>query len=55
MAYELRNFSYIVSMVFNESLMFEFVYARVFFCALVGQLGIIRLIDIVFGITFDVG
>lgn len=55
MVYELCNFLYIVSMVFNELLMFEFVYVWVFFCVLVGQLGIIWLIDIVFGIMFDVG
>jgi len=33
---ELWNFLYIVSMVFNELLMFEFVYVWVFFCVFVG-------------------
>ena len=43
------NFLYIVSMVFNELLMFEFVYVWVFFCVFVGQFGISSLMDVVFG------
>ncbi|HFL4446070.1 TPA: S49 family peptidase, partial [Escherichia coli] len=43
------------SMAFNEPLMLEPAYARVFFCALAGQLGITRLTDTVSGITLDAG
>ena len=46
---ELRNLPHIVSMAFNEPLMLEPAYARVFFCALAGQLGISRLTDAVSG------
>lgn len=42
---ELRNLPHIASMAFNEPLMLEPAYARVFFCALAGQLGITRLTD----------
>jgi len=38
-------------MAFNEPLMLEPAYARVFFCALAGQLGITRLTDTVSGAT----
>ncbi len=48
---ELRNLPHIVSMAFNEPLMLEPAYARVFFCALAGQLGITRLTDTVSGAT----
>ncbi|STM66728.1 minor capsid protein C from bacteriophage origin [Escherichia coli] len=40
MTAELRNLPHIASMAFNEPLMLEPAYARVFFCALAGQLGI---------------
>lgn len=40
---ELRNLPHIASMAFNEPLLLEPAYARVFFCALAGQLGITRL------------
>ncbi len=43
MTAELRNLPHIASMAFNEPLMLEPAYARVFFCALAGQLGISRL------------
>ncbi|PAO12760.1 capsid assembly protein [Enterobacter cloacae] len=55
MAHELRNLPHIASMAFNEPLMLEPAYARVFFCALAGQLGITRLTDSVSGITLDAG
>lgn len=55
MAHELRNLPHIASMAFNEPLMLEPAYARVFFCALAGQLGITRLTDTVSGITLDAG
>ncbi|WP_313228151.1 S49 family peptidase [Leclercia sp.] len=55
MAHELRNLPHIASMAFNEPLMLEPAYARVFFCALAGQLGIARLTDTVAGITLDAG
>ncbi len=42
MTAELRNLPHIASMAFNEPLMLEPAYARVFFCALAGQLGIMR-------------
>lgn len=48
---ELRNLPHIASMAFNEPLMLEPAYARVFFCALAGQLGITRLTDTVSGAT----
>lgn len=48
---ELRNLPHIASMAFNEPLMLEPAYARVFFCALAGQLGITRLTDAASGIT----
>ncbi|EJG5923461.1 S49 family peptidase [Salmonella enterica] len=48
---ELRNLPHIASMAFNEPLMLEPAYARVFFCALAGQLGISRLTDAASGIT----
>ncbi|CAM8673352.1 MULTISPECIES: S49 family peptidase [Enterobacteriaceae] len=48
---ELRNLPHIASMAFNEPLMLEPAYARVFFCALAGQLGITRLTDTVSGVT----
>ncbi|QLR43693.1 S49 family peptidase [Enterobacter sp. RHBSTW-00994] len=51
MAHELRNLPHIASMAFNEPLMLEPAYARVFFCALAGQLGITRLTDSVSGVT----
>ena len=37
MAHELRNLPHIASMAFNEPLMLEPAYARVFFCALAGS------------------
>lgn len=46
---ELRNLPHIASMAFNEPLMLEPAYARVFFCALAGQLGISSLTDAVSG------
>ncbi|HHL8558074.1 TPA: DUF1983 domain-containing protein, partial [Escherichia coli] len=49
MTAELRNLPHIASMAFNEPLMLEPAYARVFFCALAGQLGISRLTDAVSG------
>ncbi|MGS5225600.1 S49 family peptidase, partial [Escherichia coli] len=49
MTAELRNLPHIASMAFNEPLMLEPAYARVFFCALAGQLGISRLMDAVSG------
>ena len=55
MAHELRNLPHIASMAFNEPLMLEPAYARVFFCALAGQLGITRLTDTVSCITLDAG
>lgn len=55
MAHELRNLPHIASVAFNEPLMLEPAYARVFFCALAGQLGITRLTDTVSGITLDAG
>ncbi|POU74070.1 capsid assembly protein [Leclercia sp. LSNIH6] len=48
---ELRNLPHIASMAFNEPLMLEPAYARVFFCALASQLGITRLTDTVSGAT----
>lgn len=48
---ELRNLPHIASMAFNEPLLLEPAYARVFFCALAGQLGITRLTDSVSGVT----
>ncbi len=51
MTSELRNLPHIASMAFNEPLMLEPAYARVFFCALAGQLGITRLTDTVSGAT----
>ncbi len=48
---ELRNLPHIASMAFNELLMLEPAYARVFFCVLAGQLGITRLTDTVSGAT----
>ncbi|QGU10429.1 S49 family peptidase [Leclercia sp. J807] len=48
---ELRNLPHIASMAFNEPLMLEPAYARVFFCALAGQLGMTRLTDTVSGAT----
>ncbi len=48
---ELRNLPHIASMAFNEPLLLEPAYARVFFCALAGQLGISRLTDSVSGIS----
>lgn len=50
---ELRNLPHIASMAFNEPLLLEPAYARVFFCALAGQLGITRLTDTVSGTTLD--
>ncbi len=49
MTAELRNLPHIASMAFNEPLMLEPAYARVFFCSLAGQLGISRLTDAVSG------
>ncbi|MGN8238661.1 S49 family peptidase [Enterobacter soli] len=51
MAPELRNLPHIASIAFNEPLMLEPAYARVFFCALAGQLGITRLTDAASGMT----
>lgn len=48
---ELRNLPHIASMAFNEPLMLEPAYARVFFCALAGQLGITRLTDPASGVA----
>ena len=48
---ELRNLPHIASLAFNEPLLLEPAYARVFFCALAGQLGITRLTDTVAGIS----
>ncbi|HGY3930784.1 TPA: S49 family peptidase [Citrobacter koseri] len=48
---ELRNLPHIASMAFNEPLMLEPAYARVFFCALAGQLGITRLTDTISGVS----
>lgn len=48
---ELRNLPHIASLAFNEPLLLEPAYARVFFCALAGQLGITRLTDTVSGMT----
>ena len=45
----------IASMAFNEPLMLEPAYARVFFCALAGQLGISRLTDAVSGDSLTAG
>ncbi|SUB72162.1 Uncharacterised protein [Pluralibacter gergoviae] len=50
---ELRNLPHIASMAFNEPLLLEPAYARVFFCALAGQLGITRLTDTVSGTMLD--
>ncbi len=52
---ELRNLPHIASMAFNEPLMLEPAYARVFFCALAGQLGISRLTDAVSGDSLTAG
>lgn len=46
-----RNLSHIIAAAFNEPLLLEPAYARVFFCALAGQLGITRLTDTVSGVT----
>ncbi|UWI98696.1 S49 family peptidase [Enterobacter roggenkampii] len=48
---ELRNLPHIASMAFNEPLMLEPAYARVFFCALAGQLGITRMTDSASGVS----
>ena len=53
MTAELRNLPHIASMAFNEPLMLEPAYARVFFCALAGQLGISSLTDAVSGAKLD--
>lgn len=53
MAPELRNLPHIASLAFNEPLLLEPAYARVFFCALAGQLGITRLTDAVSGSVFS--
>lgn len=55
MTAELRNLPHIASMAFNEPLMLEPAYARVFFCALAGQLGISRLADAVSGDSLTAG
>lgn len=55
MTAELRNLPHIASMAFNEPLMLEPAYARVFFCALAGQLGISRLTDAVSGDSLTAG
>ncbi|WP_139490913.1 S49 family peptidase [Escherichia coli] len=55
MTAELRNLPHIASMAFNEPLMLEPAYARVFFCALAGQLGISRLTDAVSGDSLIAG
>lgn len=52
---ELRNLPHIASMAFNEPLMLEPAYARVFFCALAGLLGISRLTDAVSGDSLTAG
>lgn len=52
---ELRNLPHIASMAFNEPLLLEPAYARVFFCALAGQMGITRLTDAVSGVSLDAG
>ncbi|EPM2347821.1 terminase gpA endonuclease subunit, partial [Escherichia coli] len=49
------NLPHIASMAFNEPLMLEPAYARVFFCALAGQLGISRLTDAVSGDSLTAG
>ena len=49
---ELRNLPHIADrMAFNEPLMLEPAYARVFFCALAGQLGITRLTHSASGVS----
>ena len=53
MAHELRNLPHIASMAFNEPLLLEPAYARVFFCALAGQMGITRLTDTLSGTTLE--
>ena len=53
MAPELRNLPHIASMAFNEPLLLEPAYARVFFCALAGQMGITRLTDTFSGTTLE--
>ncbi len=55
MTAELRNLPHIASMAFNEPLMLEPAYARVFFCALAGQIGISRLTDAVSGDSLTAG
>jgi signal peptide peptidase SppA len=50
---ELRNLPHIAGLAFNEPLLLEPAYARVFFCALAGQLGITRLTDTVTGMTLS--
>lgn len=50
---ELRNLPHIASLAFNEPLLLEPAYARVFFCALAGQLGINRLTDTVSGVILS--
>ena len=55
MTAELRNLPHIASMAFNEPLMLEPAYARVFFCALAGQFGISRLTDAVSGDSLTAG
>lgn len=50
---ELRNLPHIASLAFNEPLLLEPAYARVFFCALAGQLGITRLTDTVSGVALS--
>lgn len=55
MTAELRNLPHIASMAFNEPLMLEPAYARVFFCALAGQLGISCLTDAVSGDSLTAG
>src|SRR5699024_12789634 len=52
---ELRNLPHIASMAFNEPLMLEPAYARVFFCALAGHLGIRRLTVEVSGVSLNAG
>jgi signal peptide peptidase SppA len=53
MTHELRNLPHIAGLAFNEPLLLEPAYARVFFCALSGQLGITRLTDTVSGQTLS--
>lgn len=53
MTHELRNLPHIAGLAFNEPLLLEPAYARVFFCALSGQLGITRLTDTVSGATLS--